>query len=223
MVELQQPNQKPLLPRLAGKQTVRHFRQTGGTASASRSAQVALFMSVSRLQSFSKIYVSGGTCKIDRGSRSNSYSYCIQFRFDSRKKGFCKRLSGFGVWPLAFSLGNGGEPGVMDSRFDRIRGPSVAFRPGHKPPSSWRKPQVLQTVSSGSDLLFRNHERNAQSLRLWDCGQRERCPHFHRRAAGRIKRRLSFPSSSFRVGAADAARSVRRASRRDGRFAPCAL
>jgi Domain of unknown function (DUF4399) len=36
----------------------------------------------------------GGTCKIERGSRSDSYSYCIRFRFDSRKKGFCKRLTG---------------------------------------------------------------------------------------------------------------------------------
>src|SRR5271166_6080086 len=34
----------------------------------------------------------GGTCKIERGSRSDSYSCSIRFRFDSRKKGFCKRL-----------------------------------------------------------------------------------------------------------------------------------
>src|SRR5208337_4737336 len=33
-----------------------------------------------------------GTCKIERGSRSDSYSCSIRFRFDSRKKGFCKRL-----------------------------------------------------------------------------------------------------------------------------------
>src|SRR5271157_1439166 len=37
----------------------------------------------------------GGTCKIERGSRSDSYSCSIRFRFDSRKKGFCKRLEGF--------------------------------------------------------------------------------------------------------------------------------
>jgi len=36
----------------------------------------------------------GGTCKIERGSRSDSYSCSIRFRFDSRKKGFCKRLIG---------------------------------------------------------------------------------------------------------------------------------
>lgn len=38
------------------------------------------------------------SCKIERGSRSDSYSCSIRFRFDSRKKGFCKRLlpnSGF--------------------------------------------------------------------------------------------------------------------------------
>jgi uncharacterized protein (TIGR04141 family) len=39
-----------------------------------------------------KYFSDRGTCKIERGSRSDSYSYCIRFRFDSRKKGFCKRL-----------------------------------------------------------------------------------------------------------------------------------
>src|SRR5271166_2626460 len=38
------------------------------------------------------MYLQGGTCKIERGSRSDSYSCSIRFRFDSRKKGFCKRL-----------------------------------------------------------------------------------------------------------------------------------
>src|SRR5208337_1484275 len=40
----------------------------------------------------------GGTCKIERGSRSDSYSCSIRFRFDSRKKGFCKRLTCI-AWP----------------------------------------------------------------------------------------------------------------------------
>src|SRR5271166_2691 len=37
--------------------------------------------------------IARGTCKIERGSRSDSYSCSIRFRFDSRKKGFCKRLA----------------------------------------------------------------------------------------------------------------------------------
>src|SRR5208337_3506180 len=41
---------------------------------------------------FDKFPVIRGTCKIERGSRSDSYSCSIRFRFDSRKKGFCKRL-----------------------------------------------------------------------------------------------------------------------------------
>src|SRR5208337_4168147 len=46
----------------------------------------------------------GGTCKIERGSRSDSYSCSIRFRFDSRKKGFCKRLQ----WST-YSSGWGGN------------------------------------------------------------------------------------------------------------------
>src|SRR5271167_405512 len=42
--------------------------------------------------------VTGGTCKIERGSHSDSYSYCIRFRFDSRKSGFCKRLTDKGLF-----------------------------------------------------------------------------------------------------------------------------
>src|SRR5271166_179194 len=40
-----------------------------------------------------RMKANGGTCKIERGSRSDSYSCSIRFRFDSRKKGFCKRLN----------------------------------------------------------------------------------------------------------------------------------
>ena len=59
-----------------------------------------------------------GTCKIERGSRSDSYSCSIGFRFDSRKKGFCKRLPMlqfallmlllFAIYPGASSVG--GDP-----------------------------------------------------------------------------------------------------------------
>jgi CRP/FNR family transcriptional regulator, cyclic AMP receptor protein len=38
--------------------------------------------------------VIGASCKIERCSRSDSYSCSIRFRFGSRKQRFCKRLIG---------------------------------------------------------------------------------------------------------------------------------
>src|SRR5271165_6276675 len=69
-----------------------------------------------------------GTCKIERGSRSDSYSCSIRFRFDSRKKGFCKRLRNTG-WIgeaiVAFCVRVAGEH--RDPRIERPLCQRVAF------------------------------------------------------------------------------------------------